>query len=922
MEPNRIITDFEPVETFTGFKPIEKDEAITDFKPAESNVISDFTPVEPVRPKPKTQEKPWYNFLYEDPEILKKNPTVYGLYGATKGVAEFLGKIGHATYGDPNEIKQLLELSPEEQKRQLLMDTLEDIFIVSGQAFPKPRPSVNPNQVVQKAKKTGAKVMDLIGKRRAELDKGILDSEIFIKQFEQTLSKAELEAIPFIRQGIKDPNVLKAIGREDLISIIKKPSSDVLKATDKIGKYYDEAYQFLKDNWGDVGFVEDYVTHIWNIPKARRSEVVNYFTTKNPFLKKRTIPTLEEGIKGFIAKDGTEIKLIPKTTNIAELLRIYDQYKIKTVHNMKFAKSLKELTDDAGNAVMKRTDKAPEDWVTVDHPALSRAMMVGKVGKEGIILSKVPVKVHPDIAKEVKIIFDKPFSHAAIRALETVNAFTKKSMLTISFFHHQALTESAFSTGIGKKAIKLWNPYRIYKALRHKDYEIYKHVPLAKDSMDHGVTYGALSDVQRSKVQKALIGLERVTEGVPGLKTATKLFRKANDLWDAALWDHYHNALKMYAYEHNVETGLKIAEKAAIKKFGRSLSPEEITTTKRQIASFVNDSFGGQNWELNKVLGNPKTRQMLHWLLLAPDWTFSVLKQAAAPGKGAYLQMAGQNIGEKLAGKALTKRGAMFWARAGMYYNLMAQSVNYYKTKKEYGKGRFTWENAPGHKLNIFIGKNEDGTERYLRMGKQFREVMEWTYEPEKKLGGKLSPIVRESIRQIARHDPGSGYPTKFEDKDWFESIPERLMSIAEMPIPFSLRGYIKGRPGSFMLTFPTSKGMTNYKTRKLFKEAIKDEDANFVKKIYFSALENNLDAQELFKSAKSEVKADITYDNKEMARDILKEFKKVDSNAKMDLFKYYKERGIITPDIEQKLNNLLLKEEKINKQKLIFGIK
>ena len=755
---------------------------------------------------------------------------------------------------------------------------------------------------------TGARVMSLIKDRRANIDKAVLDSEAFIRPLERQFTKMELEAVPFIRQGIKDPEVLKKINRGDLIPTIKNPSPELLQATKKIGKYYDEAHQFLKENWGDVGFVKDYVTQIWDIPKARKTEVLNYFVTHNPFTKKRVIPTLEEGIK---------LGLKPKTTNIAELLRIYDQYKIKAVFNRKFAEGLKGMTDDASKPLMMRYDKAPEDWVTIRHPALERAMMIGKLkGKtKGIVLKKAAVSVHPDIAKEVKIIFDKPFSHGAIRALETVNAFTKKSMLSVTFFHHWALTESAFSTGIGKKAASMWNPVKIIRALRFKDYGIYKDIPLAKDAIEHGVMFGALEDIQRSKVERALQGLERVAQRIPIARSITKGMRKGNELWDAALWDYYHNNLKLYAYEENVFRSLK----AAKKRLGRELVPEEITGIKNEMGKFVNDSFGGQNWELNRILGNPKSRQMMHWLLLAPDWTFSVLKQAIAPAKGVYLQA----TGKKLAGKALTKRGTLFWARAMLYYNTIAQSVNFYNTKKEYGKGRFTWENAPGHALNIFMGRNEDGTEKYLRMGKQFREVMEWGYEPVKKLGAKLSPVIRETMRQITRHDPGSGYPTEFaETESILEDLKERGLSIAEMPIPFSLRGYVKSRPGSYMFTFPTSRGMTNYKGIKLFKKAIKTEDADRVKRVYFSALENNLDAEQLFASAKAAVKADMTFDNKKMAREILKELKGLDAKARIDAFDLYRQRGIITPEIGEQINKLLETKESVERQKAIFRIK
>ena len=773
-----------------------------------------------------------------------------------------------------------------------------------------------------KQTKQGVKVMNLIRKRGASIEKSFLDSEYFIRDLEGKLSKQELDAMPFIRQGIKDPRYLKDIGREDLIPIIENPSAKLKAQTERVGKYYDESFEFLREHWGDPGFVKDYVTQIWDIPKNRTSEVVNHFATKNPFLKKRTIPTLEEGIK---------LGLKPKTTNIAELLRVYDQYKIKTAFNNEFAQKLKVLQDADGNPLMLRGDKAPADWVTIEHSSLQRAMPIGKVGDEGIMLMKKDVKVHPEIAKEVKIIFDKPFDHGAIRAYETINAFAKKTMLTASLFHHFALTESAFSTGIGRKAVKQWNPFKIVRELRSGNYEIFQKMPLAKDAIDAGVTFGALSDIQRGKIENALFGLERATKNTPGLKYATKGLRKANQIWDAQLWDYYHNSLKLYAYEANVQSGLKSANKATRKKFNRDMNPEEIKAVKQEMGSFVNDSFGGQNWDLNRVLGNPKMRQMLQWGLLAPDWTLSVLKQAAAPAKGAYLQATASRqptvpkaVSQKLRGKALTKRGAMFWARAAIYFNLVAQSANYYNTKKEYGEGRFTWDNAPGHGLNIFAGRNEDGTEKYIRMGKQFREVMEWGIEPEKKLGAKLSPVLREGMRQITRHDPGSGYPTEFADEDWWskKGLTERAKSIAEMPLPFSLRPYIESRPTNFMFSLPASRGMTKYKAVQLFKSALQKGDAEKVKKVFISALENHIDAEQSIKTAASLIGRDATMDNRMVAEQIIKELKSVSGRAKSDLVQVYKKRGILTPEILGEMNKIFRKQEKVSQLRGAFGVR
>ena len=784
---------------------------------------------------------------------------------------------------------------------------------VTGRARFKP-PGKPRRQVAagKPPKPAGARVMDLIRTRRAEIDKGILDSEAFIIPIENSLRTAELEAIPFIRQGIKSPQVLVKIGREDLIPIIQNPSKAVLDTTKKIGKYYDEAHAFLQENYGDVGFIEDYVTQIWEVPKARRAEALNYFTTHNPFTKKRTIPTLEEGIK---------LGLKPKFLNIADLLRIYDQFKIKTVHNLKFAESLKKMKWEDGEPVMKRIDKAPVDWVTIEHPALSRAMSIGKIGEEGLLLRKVPVKVHPEIAREVKVIFDKPFSHKAIQAYETLNAFAKKGMLSVTLFHHFALTESAFSTGIGRKAIALWNPYKVYNAVKNRDFDVFRRMPLAKDALDHGVTFGALSDVQRGRVRTALENAERSMKEVPVLRTGTKVLRKANDLWDTALWDYYHNALKLYAYEENVLQGLKGAERRSQRTNGRSLNPEEITAVKRQLADFVNDSFGGQNWDLQPILGNPKTRQMLHWVFLAPDWTISVLKQGAAPVKGMVKAARGATAQERMQGQVLARRSSAFWIKAALYYNLIAQSVNWYAHKRDFGEGRYTWQNDPGQELNVYLGQNPDGTKRYVRMGKQFREVMEWGFDPSKKMGYKMSPVLREAVTQITKHDPGSGFPTDFADKEFWESLPDRLLSVAETPIPFSLRPFVTGRPKPFLFTLPTTKGMTNYKAVKYFKEALRAGNDKRIKRIYISSLENNLDAESLLRSAASSVKADMTYDNKRLARDILSELKDVDQEAKRDLLKHYGEKGILTPEVAEQLRKLIDTEIRVQQQQELHGI-
>lgn len=749
---------------------------------------------------------------------------------------------------------------------------------------------------IEKAKsaKRGFQAMKFIKNRRANIDKAVLESQEFIvKNIERPLSKIERKALPFVRQGVKDIKVLEQAGLKDIAKIVANPSKKVLVASKKMGKYYDESYEFLKKHGSEPEYIENYVTQLWDIPKNRKNSVMNYFRTHNPFTQKRKIPTLEEGLK---------LGLTPKTTDAAELLKIYDGIRINVAFNLKFADEIKGMVDDVGQKMVMPTGKAPSGWVKISHPALKRSVYKGKIGKEGVLVGDSTVSVHPDIATEVKNIFGGRFNHKVISGLETINAVAKKAMLTGSFFHHLALGESALSSGVGKKAIGLWNPKKIYKALKNKDFEIYKKMPLAKDSIDHGLSFGALSDVQLSKVNNLFKAVERGTKNIPVVGKGVKLARKTNDLWDRALWDYYHNTLKLTAYESQVAKELK------------RLNPKnqkEISKIKNQVAGFVNDSFGGQNFEISKVLGNPKMQQMMQWVLLAPDWTVSTLKQAAAPITGLVKGNKSQMV-----------TGAKFWARAAMYNVIIGQTANYSTTKKITGKGKFTWENDPGHETHIFAGYNDDGTKKYLRTGKQFREAIEWAIDPLKKFGGKLSPVMRETIRQFSGSDPGSMFPTEFKDEGFWDSLPKRAISIAKLPVPFSLRPYLKkGSPKTFMFTLPASKGMTNYKTVKLFKNAIKKKDSAKIKRVYISALENNLEAMSLFKISRSSLKSEMTMDDKIIANDIISEMRGLNPQEKKDLLKVYKQRGILTKNVWKQFNRLIKRQESIKAQKKAFKI-
>lgn len=493
---------------------------------------------------------------------------------------------------------------------------------------------------------------------------------------------------------------------------------------------------------------------------------------------------------------------------------------------------------------------------------------------------KLPVKVHPDIAKPLKVIFDSRVDGNVVAAYEGINAFLKKTWLSVSLFHHLALTETSVGNVGLRRTLRVWNPVNIYKGLVRNDFDVYKRQELAKDAIEHNLQLGASIDIPVHRIQQALDTLKRRTENVPLVNRTTKLLASFNEQWDKALWDYMHDTFKLQGYEHLVS----------------KLDPAKITDikkAKREMAQFVNDTYGGQNWDLLFV--NPKTVQMLGWGLLSPDWTYSTLRQALAPTGIGKIYNETKGLRQKA--------GAMFWLKAALYFGVGINALNALYRKKDMEenpelydkKNKWQWwdytmvGNVPGHNTHLFVGRFDTGEERYIRWGKQFRELPEMfidegEFNPVtasiKKMGGKTAPSA-QLISQIATGVSPSGFTNKdIYGKRGFERLIGIAKTLARSPVPFSQRSVFSKIPGikhlftdyeqtkEFYYTdlaMPSSKGMTKYKARKLFKIAINRRDERMITETFQQVLRNKLDSYELFNAALTEVKSDHTKEVKEL---------------------------------------------------------
>lgn len=563
-----------------------------------------------------------------------------------------------------------------------------------------------------------------------------------------------------------------------------------IKAADNLRDRMDTFWKEANESGlaGEMGFVENYIKHYWDTSEGGAKIAARKFLTKNPHANRRVIMTYEDGIK---------LGLKPKTLDAAELTRMYETDLIRVVENNRMVKTLKELEVEPGQkAIVSGGGKIPAGYVGVNHRAL---------GPTGGF-------VHPEIAPVVEAVLGQPFDGNFARRISALNAYAKKAALSLSFFHHIALTEAAFAS-LGIRGLSLGKGGGFRRGL-----ELLKDQAYTEDALRAGLNLGPLSDVQANRVAQSLQRIEGGLKNTPILGKLAKGVRKTNEVWDKALWDYYHTGLKSYAFHELYQKALRKSPGVA----------KEVVA--RNVADFVNDAFGGQTWEL--MMKSPKWQQMAHWVLLAPDWTISNVRIALRP----------------FGSDAVAKMGQAYWARTALAGMSTTAVLNYAMSKYYDGEGRFPWENEPGQRFyRVYVGKDEKGRRQYVNFGKQVQEPMRWIYEPLKQFGAKLSPAIQIATEQLTGSST-SGYPMEFKEATGGEELAGRVKAVGEKFVPFSFGG------NNFAFALPRSSGATGYKVIEGLKRAIRENDARAKVEWLKAASDNGYNAQKLFSIAKREV--------------------------------------------------------------------
>jgi len=596
--------------------------------------------------------------------------------------------------------------------------------------------------------------------------------------------------------------------REAIAVAVDKGDLSGLSPTElAVAKQYEALVKDIGDRAVEQGVVkgllEDYVTHIldWRgAPKGAREEFIQSLlgtgkrdpgmggmTTESKFGKERKFKTFADlewyinDVNSRIAAAGkSDWRLNIKTKDIAQIYKEYATSMEKAIENKKLVDSLKQVRNVEGESLIKEINKenpVPYGWEIMDSPQFAG------------------YAVHPDLVPALKFVFDAGPGDL-MTALGYVSQLTKRINVIGSFFHAKSLIEVLSSTG---SAIPLWTPTKeitlggIDKLLGTKYSGITKALDQFRkgglgDNVDKWIKEGGLVLEVPEDVAKGILSTtgkfadEMIAKYGPKtrvLESSLTVVEKATlGIFDKITWDFLHTGGKLMV----ADAYLGRARMEAI----RAGKPFDEVAARKEISSFVNDSFGGLNWfdaatqtqnEFAKRMAmaayNPAGRRGLQIMLFAPDWTLSTLRAfTAALPKG--LNPTKWNPVEGIKGM-MTPTTKADYARLYQFKTAIAY-VTLVNTINLMVAGRPAWENKDPTRIEF-----PDGTS--MQAMKHAMEPAHWIMDPTKTLSNKLGFIPKAAIIYTAGTEYASPQAPKLLDP----SLLGRTEAVLKGAVPFQV---------------------------------------------------------------------------------------------------------------------------------------
>ena len=523
------------------------------------------------------------------------------------------------------------------------------------------------------------------------------------------------------------------------------------------------------------------------------------------------------------------------------------------------------------------------------------------------------------------VVFDTYQSTPFWKAFDTMASSMKKLELGFSGFHAGALTEVYMVQNMveygPKKALANFMKYIFADTMKNHQLPCFANPQDFQEAATHLVKFGATNDYAAADVQNMfdnfrdsmmkvqekldngnVVSKAGATISIP-FKVASQMLSLINKGMDRALWDFLHDGLKLATYNMR-------AEKTKARAKAKGWTDEQLSKALDEDGQFVNDMFGGQHWD---VLGaSHRTLRYAGRVLLSPDWNASTTRHfLALTGygsvwneatlenfKGYYKRLYHKNLTPEDEGRRARQISSFLCYGLGfmVFYEAIANGINAafraLDEEKERKKAEELRKNNPnyrspyelaypdgmkwydylmrgnslGQQSKIFMGRYADGTEMYIRHGKQFREVPEYLFNHKGELEfpgpmvqrmiGKANPMVRMTLDDI-------NYLSDFQASHADQEIQRKygktiglLYKDALYWAPFLIPSQENKEFKAVDFFFPSSKGFSPWKAQSYFKDFILSGDMEGIVMTYQSCERNGIDPEEQIKAAIGSVKA------------------------------------------------------------------
>ena len=566
------------------------------------------------------------------------------------------------------------------------------------------------------------------------------------------------------------------------------------------------------------GLLEDYVTHIldWTgAPKGLREEFIakllgtssadptmRGMDTTSKFSKERKFKTfadlqtfIDEANTRIAASGKSEWRLNIKTKDIAEIYKEYALSMEKAIENKTLVDNLKQIRNVAGETLIKEVNKdnpMPVGWEMMDSPQFSG------------------YAVHPDLKPALKFVFDAGPGDF-MNAIGQLSQVVKRVNVVGSFFHAKSLMEVLSSTGIPiytplKEAIVLPLVEKGVKAVTGKDIQlsaISKAVEQFKngglgDNVDTWIRQDGLKLEMPEDVSQGILTLtgkfadEMIGKFGPKTraleKTLSTVEKYTLGYFDKYTWNYLHTGGKIMVADAYLEKARRQATEEG--------KPFDEPAVRKEIARFVNDSFGGLNWfdaatsantELGKRMAmaaySPEGRRALQVLLFAPDWTLSTIRAFTSALPKQLNPTKFQPIeGIKGMMSPTTKQdyARLYQFKTALTYLTLVNGINMITADRP------IWENKDPTRVEY-----PDGTS--MQAMKHAMEPYHWLMDPLKTFSNKLGFIPKTAIivgggLEYASPTAPKLMPSDITGNENVDAAIARAQAVGSQALPFQVQ--------------------------------------------------------------------------------------------------------------------------------------